>query len=387
MSEGPKTRNKGEVSEFYALAYILGNVKLQLVDGNLNPKDQDVEFLRVERDDGCSYEILNQPNRLVVIRKRINGQQVDLGTVSCSSIKNAAEELFNAICHSSGKNPITLESSELVGLQSLLKTDRISAKSADKADFHAEVKSGNQVGEASLGFSIKSRAGARATLINANKDASALVFEVVRQKGKKAIPADDPVLTAYAEKNFPKIRDRINYLKEKGFSLKFADAKRPELRFNLSVIDSNFGKMLGALMLEFYQGEGSSMAELVHTCALHSDDMPCIKELGTSTGDIETALSYKVQQFLLAFATGATVSKKWDCLDKANGGMVIVKENGEVVCLELFTRNAISAYLLNNTTFDTPSRGRHHWGDLRYEDGHWYMDLQLQVRFIERKFD
>ena len=94
-----------------------------------------------------------------------------------------------------------------------------------------------------------------------------------------------------------------------------------------------------------------------------------------------TSVQYKMQNFLLAFSTGATVSTKWDGKDLANGGFIVVMQDDQVVCIELFTRNSIGRYLLENTKFDTPSTRRHNGGRIDLSGDKPMFGLQLQVRF------
>ena len=61
-------------------------------------------------------------------------------------------------------------------------------------------------------------------------------------------------------------------------------------------------------------------------------------------------------------------SKKWDGKDEANGGYVIVKQNGDVVAYHIYNRDAFETYLLNNTRLERASTSRHDFATI-YEDG------------------
>ena len=91
--------------------------------------------------------------------------------------------------------------------------------------------------------------------------------------------------------------------------------------------------------------------------------------------------SFKVKQFLLAFALGVTSSKPWDGTFDANGGYLIVKENGDVICYHFFDRNDLENYLFFNTRFETPSTSRHNFGNIYMEDNEFLLKLNLQIRF------
>lgn len=93
--------------------------------------------------------------------------------------------------------------------------------------------------------------------------------------------------------------------------------------------------------------------------------------------------AYKIKQFLLAFALGMTVSSPWDGSFNANGGYIVVKEDGDVVCYHFFDRNDLEQYLFNNTKFDTPSTARHEFGVVYKVKDSYFIKLNLQVRFIK----
>ena len=47
----------------------------------------------------------------------------------------------------------------------------------------------------------------------------------------------------------------------------------------------------------------------------------------------------------LAFALGMTASKAWQGKFNANGGFIVVKEDGDIVCCHFFDRNDLEDYL------------------------------------------
>lgn len=65
----------------------------------------------------------------------------------------------------------------------------------------------------------------------------------------------------------------------------------------------------------------------------------------------------------------------------ANGGYVVVKSDGDVICFHIFDRNLLEEYLIKNTKFDTPDTKRYDFGKVYYEDGKFYFDLVAQIRF------
>lgn len=78
-----------------------------------------------------------------------------------------------------------------------------------------------------------------------------------------------------------------------------------------------------------------------------------------------------------------TVSSPWDGSFNANGGYIVVKEDGDVICYHFFDRNDLEEYLFNNTKFDTPSTTRHEFGNVYKENNNYFIKLNLQIRFIK----
>ena len=92
--------------------------------------------------------------------------------------------------------------------------------------------------------------------------------------------------------------------------------------------------------------------------------------------------AHKMKVLLLASALGMMPSKEWSGHYDANGGYLVVKQDGEIVCYHFYNQNDVEDYLFNNTRFERGSRSRHHFGTLyRGADGEVYIKLNLQIRF------
>ncbi|MDK7762716.1 HpaII family restriction endonuclease [Prevotella bivia] len=76
-----------------------------------------------------------------------------------------------------------------------------------------------------------------------------------------------------------------------------------------------------------------------------------------------------------------TCTTPWYGNFNANGGYIIVKEDGDIVCYHFFDRNDLENYLFHNTKFETPSTSRHLFGNIYQEGKLYFMKLNLQVRF------
>ena len=70
---------------------------------------------------------------------------------------------------------------------------------------------------------------------------------------------------------------------------------------------------------------------------------------------------YKFKKFLCAAALGMTPEKHWEGEEDANGGYIVVKPDGNVVCYHIYNRTDFEQYLYDYTRFDTPSTSRYEY--------------------------
>lgn len=62
-------------------------------------------------------------------------------------------------------------------------------------------------------------------------------------------------------------------------------------------------------------------------------------------------------------------------------GYVIVKEDGDVLAYHIYNRGAFETYLLNNTKLERGSTSRHGFASIYKDNGKYYINLNLQIRF------
>ena len=89
-----------------------------------------------------------------------------------------------------------------------------------------------------------------------------------------------------------------------------------------------------------------------------------------------------MKRFLFSVALGLRPADQWNGRDEANGGYIIVREDGEISAYHLYNRGDFEDYLFTHTRFDTPSTSRHGFGEVYQENGQWYFDLNCQIRFL-----
>ena len=76
-------------------------------------------------------------------------------------------------------------------------------------------------------------------------------------------------------------------------------------------------------------------------------------------------------------------SKSWDGNESVTGGIIVTKENGEIVLLDkIYYENELNEYLINNTKLESPSSTRYNMLELKEEENNMIsFTLNLQIRF------
>lgn len=172
-----------------------------------------------------------------------------------------------------------------------------------------------------------------------------------------------------------KIRDRISKIIELGGKLTFAGVDSSVFRNNLIMIDSCMPKIVSELLLLYFLGIGSRLNQL-------SDILQEQNPIGYNTSHNHKFYEYKIKRLLSDAALGMKPATMWTGIFEANGGYLVVKEDGDVLCYHIYNRNEFENYLLNTSFMDTPSSSRHGFGIIDTVDGNQVFKLNLQIRFI-----
>lgn len=351
--------NKGEWSEVYAFFKLLAEGKLYSADGHLNLiHNQFTPILEIFRDDSPNrngYKINAAKKMILAV-----GETIHLD-VPQKKFQKEAERLLELI-KSSDKKEDNFD--DTLMFMKEIQCGGISAKSTDKADIRIVIHRLADGTTPELGYSIKSKLGGNSTLINSNHDNSNFIFRIDG--------INDMQMRQF--NYFDKFKKKFEYLESIGASWKFVKVSQNILRNNLNMLDLGMAQVIGSCLGKYYSGEGNEISELCRKVAV--DD-----PLHILNGTSQPMYEYKIKQFLLAFALGMTVSSEWNGTFNANGGYIVVKEDGDIACYHFFDRNELEEYLFYNTAFDTPSTTRHQFGDIYKEDGFYYLKLNLQVRF------
>lgn len=350
--------NKGDWSELYAFLKLLADGRLYCGDGQLNRYDDKFyPILEIFRDDSSNrntYKVQTAKNNILIAGETVNIE------ISQERFKQEADFLLRRIKNMDRNTDL----SYIQPFMEMIDNHAVKAKSSDKADIRIVIHNLSTGSKPELGYSIKSKLGADSTLINANKDGTNFIYKIQGISSEQII----------AFNALDKFKKKFNYLKSIGATISYQQTANRTLHNNLTLLDLGIEKIIADSLLYYYSGNGRSLAEI-------TEHISKADPLNIACDTDQPMYAYKVKQFLLAFALGVTSSTPWYGNFNANGGYIIVKEDGDIICYHFFDRNDLEDYLFNNTRFETPSTTRHLFGNIYQENGNYFLKLNLQIRF------
>lgn len=355
------TGNKGEWSEIYALFKLLGDGKVYAGDADLNKLNIYYPIINIIRQESKRYEYIPDIDKHVVIIDE-NGREFT--RISMNTFIEESKHLLDEIKLGTDR-AFSIPATE--AFMTLIGCSKLKAPSDDKSDIHIVIHDLRTGMKPLLGFSIKSQLGSPATLLNATL-ATNITYKVDGVKWN-----DEDIST------INDIKDHLPRMKaiiDKGGKLKYHDIEHGVFKNNLLFLDTCMPKFIAACLICDSIPNGTPyIAQAVKIVAR-------VNPFNFKGKDVEAFYSHKMKVLLLDAALGMTPAKEWTGRYDANGGYLVVKEDGDVICYHFYNRNDVEDYLYNNTRFERGSRSRHRFGTLyRGEDGEVYIKLNLQIRF------
>lgn len=358
------TGNKGDWSEFYAMLKLLGDGIMYSADGELNKIEKYFyPILNVIREEeGLNLERESANSQIIVYENDVRVLEIPTSDFVAMyqflyhKIVNAKDAAF----------PIT----EAEEFMRKIRCKRLKALSSDKKDIVIRIHDLRTGMDPTLGFSIKSMLGKDSTLFNYS-EATNITYKIVggisESQMEMVNSIEDQLL-------------RMDKLYELGCDLEYAYYDSDVCLCNFQLVDSVFPQFVAELVrMYFYrESETTSVKDLVE-----------LLEQRNPFGLNENSVFYphKMKQFLIYVALGMTAAKQWNGRYDANGGFIVVKNDGDVVCYHFYDRNDVEDYLYNNTRFDNPSRDRcGGWGAVfKGDDGNFYITLNFQIKSKNKK--
>ena len=351
--------NKGEWSELYTFFKLLADGRLYSGDGKMNRYNEKwFPILEIFRDDSPNrntYRVNAAKKSILAAGSKI---QLEL------SQERFSEEATKLLHFIKGLETTTGTNEDVEVFMNEIDCGKISAKSSDKADIRIVIHNLPNGTKPELGYSIKSKLGSDSTLINSSKDNTNFIFNI-----SEISPED--VKKFNSLELFSK---KFTLLDNVGAKIDFCGVAGSGMHHNLMMLDLGMEKIIANCLLLYYSGKIRTIEDAAKILT-QQDPLKIISNPG------QLMYEHKIKQFLLAFALGMTANKPWNGKFNANGGFIVVKEDGDIVCYHFFDRNDLEDYLFYNTRFETPSTSRHEFGDIYSTNGKYCLKLNLQVRF------
>ena len=357
-----KTANKGEWSELYVLLKLLGEKKVYAGDGELN-KIENLFYpvLKVLRDEQNIHYEYSLDDDIVIISE----EGKELLRKSVSDLLYQANVLLDVIRKEKG----TFAIPEIEQFMKEIHSNKIKAESKEKKDITIVIHDLRTGMTPTLGFSIKSQLGGNSTLFNAGKTTN-FTFSIV---GHTFTEAEIDAINAIDTSS--KIRDRVKKINELGGTLCFKMMDDAICYNNFVLIDSCLPHIMANILVESNQANTKNLKEV-------TEQVATINPLNYDTTYNQQFYTHKVKNFLVAATLGMVPHTPWNGTYQANGGYLVVKADGDVLCYHFYDRNLFEDYLYCNTKLETPSSSRYKFGKLyKNEANELCFKLNLQVRF------
>ena len=186
-----------------------------------------------------------------------------------------------------------------------------------------------------------------------------------------------------------KLSIRLTELEALGFKVEFQRIQSTNLQLNLELIDSQLPEILAFLVYSKYKNGRSKLRDLLQ-------DINTANPLKYNMSKGHPFYEFKIKNFLTENALGMTPEAVWTGKYDATGGMIIVKELGDLVCYHIYNRNEFQDYLMDNTKLEQASTSEddnnpgfpksakskpYKFGWVYEDNGEFFIKLNLQIRF------
>lgn len=377
--------NIGEWSELYVLIKLLSDGILYQSDINLSRNiNNTYKVIKAFKDEAnYSLEFDRVDNHLKVYYI-INGKNTLLKEYTFDDFNEISKQILNSIKTKSERTFSIPNIQQFLSDNCILTTK---ASSHSKADIRLRIYDHRLAGETELGFSIKSLLGKKSTLFNTGQGNN-FIYEV------KSL-TDSINIKEFNESTIidkPKIVSRINKLNELGLKISFHGIQSRQLQKNLKMIDGDLPEVIAWSLYYRYLKNEPSLVKIADL--LEKEDPLGFYE--TDDDNKQRMYVYKLKKFLAESAMGMTSENIWLGEYDSFGGVIVAKNDGDIVCFHIYDFNLFRNYLLNNTKFEQASTGedklhpgqeeptakkKYYFGWLYKENNRYFIKLNLQIRF------
>jgi DNA (cytosine-5)-methyltransferase 1 len=339
-------RNKGELSEIYALCKLIQQQFIAYGNEYAEITDKTIQVIKVHT---YKNEICLSKSHLDIIEHDNNVKKIALNSFITETDIN---QMLDAIQQgkSTFSHVIIDEKVNLLGL------DKSKGTSYEKADITISFVEEYKVFE-QQGTSIKSFLGNSPTLLNASQ-ATNFIFKINGLDVEK-------IDTINSIKTSAKIKDRILAIENNGGALEFVECENQVYEDTLRKVDSKMPEILAAALLGFFKK--SFRNRLCEYIATMKDK------------NFATQIEFRLKDFVKSTMFGIFPTQVWDGKLSANS-VLLVNQQGELVFYHTNHDHVLKEFFYQHTFFDTPSSTRHRFGSIYQENGQLYFKLNLQLR-------
>lgn len=376
--------NKGEWSELYVLVSLLAEGKLFQSDIHLKKDVSNVYDIVKAYKNESDYKLEFQRGENIILSKIEKGKSVQINTFSIDEINKIAQTLYCGIKEGKG------HSFAIIDLDNFLQTSNIQKLKADssvKADIQLKIYDYRLAKETDLGFSIKSLLGGDSTLFNTG-GGNNFIYSVENKLNETI--SDFNERTYKPTDGMSKLTYRLRELDKYEASVSFNAIQSLQLWKNLKMVDGDLPDILGwALYYRWFYRESSFSK--VSKMLEERDPLNFYK----NQPSVQKLYEYKLKRFLTEAAMGMTSETPWLGEYDSFGGVIIAKNDGDIVCFHIYDFNLFRNYLIENTKFEQAATGEdkanpgypgkkgknYHYGWLYESNDQLFFKINLQVRF------
>lgn len=389
MSNTQLKGNIGEWSEIYVFLRLLASGRMDVADDTLTAIPNEfykiLAILRKEANSDNQY--LRAEDHILIKIKNDETGKIEEISMSVEQFAKNADILLDGLQHQKGRvasYPCT---------QSFMKELKISSIKdiGHKRDITISIEDFHNGISQTLGFSIKSFIGKQSTLFNPGPGTN-FIYQITFPDG---VNIDCDKFNAETYAGLPgKISARLAKIEELGGTISFDSIQSDCLTQNLRTIDGELPVILANALLIKYSKRISSWEHIIEEL---NDQNP----LGYRIAPNSPVYEIKIARFLQDAAMGMTPETPWSGFYDADGGQIVVKKDGDIVCYHIYELNRFRKYLLNSTQIEQPATGedKHNPGHIKrdsvshkpkkqflfgwlyQEDGRYFLKINLQVRF------
>ena len=388
MSDSQLKGNIGEWSEIYVFLRLLASGRMDVADDTLTAIPNEfykiLAILRKEANSDNQY--LRADDRIIIKIKNDSTGEIDEFTMSVEQFAKNADMLLDGLQHQKGvvSYPHTQSFMQELKISSIKDIGHKRDITISIEDFHNGMAH-------TLGFSIKSFIGKQSTLFNAGAGTN-FIYKVEFPEGVNVDCDKFNAATYYGSKN--KISARIAKIIELGGSISFNSIQSECLAQNLRIIDGELPIILAHALLLRYSKSITSWVDIIKELNIQNP-------LDYRIEENYSVYEIKIARFLQEVAMGMTPETPWRGFYDADGGQIVVKKDGDIVCYHIYELNRFRQYLLNATRLEQPATGEDEnnpghirlnpktgrpgkpflFGWLYPENGNYFLKINLQVRF------